>query len=265
MINFTLETYPDIRDLTRKLSQDIQSRLCGHLETVKSHFRPGSVFGSHVSSGSKSSGPENSRNAEVAFAQLTESYRQIAASPALNLDATLPNVLDINFATPVLSPLVYPHQIATAAGTRRLTVTAPFRLVLAFPEYSFNDLRNLINGRGSKEKLFGFVLHYMVLNYLTMQNKRLLSLFEDLRFPIRSVCVAELGALPITTIEAPAGSVRPPDAFMAQVAKFSGSDNAEELVDFEAWDKLADPLLTWFRDEAAKFPEAAGAVRPPEP
>ena len=86
-----------------------------------------------------------------------------------------------------------------------------------------------------------------------MQNKRLLSLFEDLRFPVRSEVVDEFGALPITTISAPAGSIRPPDNVVAQVCKFLGTDAAEEVADLDAWSKLPDPLEDWFRCEAAKF------------
>jgi len=245
MNNVTFENYPDIRDLTRKLGKDIQSQLGGHIEAVKSHFRPGPVFGPYLSSGSKA---ENPRTAAAAFAQFTAFFKQIAGSAALNVEPTLPEAIDINFATPVLCPFMYPHRIVTPAGTKRLTVTAPFRFVLAFPEYSFSDLRNLISSSGPKDKLREFVLHYTVLNFLVMQNKRLLSLFEALRFPFRAECFDEFGALPITTIAAPAGSVRPSDAFLAQVAKFSGSDTAEELVDLDAWNSLRDPLADWFRE-----------------
>ncbi len=262
MNNLSFETFPDIRDLTRKLSQDVQSRIGGHLDAVKPHFRPGPVFGPHLSSGSKSASLENPRNAATAFAQLGALYKQVAVSPALNLDPTLPDAIDIQFATPVLFPFTYDHQIAAAAGPKRLTVTAPFRFVLGFPDYSFSDLRSLVNSRGSKDKLFEFVLHYLVINYLAVQNKRVLALFEDLRFPIRTASLDEFGTLPITTIEAPAGSVRPPDTFLLQVSKFSGSDQAEELVDFDAWSKMPDPLLEWFRGEAAKFPEVVTLRQP---
>jgi hypothetical protein len=200
---------------------------------------------------------ENPRNAAAAFAQLKASYEQIAASPVLGLEPGLPDAVDVGFATPVLCPFIYQHQIATPASTRHLTVTAPFRFVLAFPDYPFNELRSLVRAGGPKDKLAQFVLHYAVVNYLTMQNKRLLSLFEDLRFPIRSASVDELGPVPIVTIEAPAGSVRAPDPLMLQVAKFSGSDQAEELVDFDAWNNLPDPVLVWFRGHAAKFPDIA--------
>jgi hypothetical protein len=259
MESITLENYPDIRDLTRKMSKDLQVRIGGHLETIKTHFRPAPVFGSHLSSFSKSSGLENPKNAEVAFAQLRAVFKQIAISAQLNVEPSLPDAIDINFATPALFPFVYRHAILTAAGTRHLTVTAPFRFVLAYPEYSFSDLRTLVDSHGSKNELHTFVLQYAVLNYIVMQNKRLLSLFEDLRFPIRSEYFDEFGTLPITTITAPAGSVRPPDAVVAQVCKFLGTDSAEELVDLGAWSKLPDPLADWFRGEAAGFGVTTGA------
>ena len=260
-MNITYENYPDIRDLTRKLSHDMQTRVGGHLETLKSHFRPGPVFGSHLTSGSKASGLENPRTAAAAFAQLAAQYKQVAVSSPFNLDPVLPDAININFATPILSPFVYQHQIGSPAGAKRLTVTAPFRFVLAFPDYAFSDMRNVVNSRASKDKLIEFVLHYVVLNYLVVQNKRLLSLFEDLRFPIQTETFDDLGSLPITIIEGPAGSVRPADAFLMQLSKFSGTDHAEELVDLVAWNSLSDPLLEWFRGEAAKFPGIAEGVQ----
>jgi len=250
MNNVTFENYPEIRDLTRKLSQDMQSRIASHLDVVKTHFRPAPVFGAHLTSGSNSS--ENPRAAAEAFAQLTSIYKQIAASPVFNLDTTLPDPIDITFATPVVFPYVYLHDVTTRSGPKRLTVAVPFRFVIAFPDYPFHELRSLTGSRGPKQKLRDFVLHYAVLNQVAMQNRKLLTLFEDLRLPIRSAALDEFGPLPITTIEAPAGSIRPEDSFLLQLAKFSGSDSAEELVDVEAWNKLADPMLEWFRREAGR-------------
>ena len=260
MQNVTLENYSDIRDRTRKISEDIRCRIGGHLETVKTHFRSGPVFGSYVLSGSKLSGQENPRNASAAFAQLMAFFKQIAVSTPFNLDPKLPDAIEISPATPVLCPFMYQHQISTPAGTKPLIVTTPFRFVLAFPEYSFGDLRGLISSRGPKDKLREFVLHYIVLNYVVMQNKRLLSLFEDMRFPIRSECFEEFGALPITTISAPATSVRSSDAVVAQICKFSGTDTAEELADFENWNRQPDPLAELFQEEAAKVSAIAGVA-----
>jgi hypothetical protein len=250
MTNITLDSYPDIRDLTRKISKDLQVRIGGHLETTKTHFRPAPVFGPHLASGSKT---EHAKNAAEAFAQFRANFKQIAASPQLNIEPTLPDAIDINFATPVLCPFFYEYSLPTAGGTRRVTITAPFRFVLAYPDYSFGELRNVVSSRASKETLQRYVLHFAVLNYVVMQNKRLLSLFEDMRFPIRSECVEEFGGLPLTMIEAPAGAIRPPDNVVAQVCKFLGTDAAEEVADLDAWNTLPDPLEEWFRSEMATF------------
>ena len=102
------------------------------------------------------------------------------------------------------------------------------------------------NSRLSKEKLNG-LLYYVQAWHL------LLSLFEEMRFPIRSEFAAEFGALPLTIIEAPAGAIRPPDNVVAQVCKFLGTDAAEEVADLDAWNKLPDPMENWFRSEVAKF------------
>lgn len=253
MYSLSLDNHADIREITYNISQTMRSRISGYVDTVRNHFNPVSVFGSCFIYSTKSSGQENPKNAAGDFAQLTALYKQIAAQPPLNLDGELPDTIEIGWATPALFPFVYPHDIATRTGTKRLTVSCPFHFVLAFPACPFSDLRNLVNTHGPKDKLREFVLHYLVMNYVVMRNKRLLALFEDLRFPLRSERFDELGALPITTISAPAGSVRPPDAVIAQICRYSGADTAEELADFEAWRKLPDPLAGLFEAEAAKL------------
>jgi hypothetical protein len=250
MTNITLDNYPDLRDLTRSISRNLQVRIANYLEVTQTHFRPAPVFGPHLASGSKA---EHSKNAGEAFAQFRANFKQIAASAQLNIEPALPDAIDINFATPVLSAFLYDYPLPAPGGTRRVTITAPFRFVLAYPDYSFSELRNLVGSRGSKDTLQRYVLHFAVLNYVTMQNKKLLSLFDDLRFPIRSECAEEFGPLPLTIIEAPAGAVRPPDNVVTQVCKFLGANAAEEVVDLDAWNKLPDPLEDWFRAEAATF------------
>jgi len=254
MNEITLENYPDLRDFTRKFSEDIQTRLSGHIQIAYSQFRPAGVLGSYVKA------KENPKNAAADFAQFKTFFKEIAVSAALSLDPNLPEALDINPARPVLSPFLYRHSISTPAGAKHLTVMAPLRFVIAFPDYPFTDLRSMVSSRQTKDKFWDFVLHYALLNYVVMKNKPLLQLFEDLRFPIRSERFDEFGALPITTIVAPAGTVRAPDALLAQVCKFSGTDTAEELIDVDAWNRLRDPLADRFREEAAKFAIVAGVA-----
>ncbi|HEY4362894.1 MAG TPA: hypothetical protein VGN17_18130, partial [Bryobacteraceae bacterium] len=85
MNTFTFENYPDIRDLTRKHGKDIQIRIGGHLETVKGHLRPASVFGPYLSSNSKSAAGENPKNAAAAFVQLKALFKQVGVPAPFNL------------------------------------------------------------------------------------------------------------------------------------------------------------------------------------
>src|SRR5436853_7531015 len=98
MSNITLENYPDVRDLTRSFSEDIQLRVNGYIETLSAHFRPGAVFGSYVSSGSKGSGnQENPAKASAAFTQFATVFKEIAGTAPLSLDPQLPTVIEINY------------------------------------------------------------------------------------------------------------------------------------------------------------------------
>lgn len=247
----TLETYSDIRDLTRKIGADCQARISGYLDTVKHHFRFGTTFGACLS-GSKSGLPETPRNAVAAVAQFAAAFKQIAESTPLNIDPKLPEGVDGDPGPPILCPFTYQHDLSLPTGTKRLTVAKPLRFVLAFPGYPFSELWTVAS-RGPKEKLRDFVFRYAALNYVVMQNKGLLRLFDDLRFPIRSESFETFGALPITTVSAPAGSLLPPSSVVAQICKFSGTDTAEELVDFEAWNMLPDPFTVFFAGLANQF------------
>jgi hypothetical protein len=86
-----------------------------------------------------------------------------------------------------------------------------------------------------------------------MGNKVLLRLFDDLGFAVRSERLAELGGIPLTIMSCPAGSVRPPDAVIAQVCRFSGTNAIEEVVDIEGWSNLSGPLGRFSRELAGKL------------
>jgi hypothetical protein len=248
----TVDNYADIRDLTREVSEHVRLRLSSYIEVVRSQLRPSLALGSHV--GSK----ENPKDASAAFAQFKALFRGIA-SPA-NLDPDLPDVVDANPAKLTLCPLSYRYSISAPGRAKNVTVTAPVRFVLAYQEFSFSDLRSLMSSRQSKDKLREFILHYALLNYMVTRNKPLVSLFEDLCCPIRSELFDEFGALPITTIAAPARSIRASDAVISTVCKFSGADTAEEVVDLDAWGALPGSLGVWFRDKAATLLSQPGVL-----
>jgi hypothetical protein len=219
--------FPKLRTRTRELAAKLQPRLDDHLQMVKEQFRPVAVFGSSVSPGVK----DSAKDGGLVLAQFRQAWADVAAS--LNVSEDLPEGLGLNSAKPILCPFVYRHRITTPEGSKDITVKNVLRFILTYPDYPYDALLGLI-GAPDKRQLREFALHYTALNFIVTQNRRLLALFEDLGYPVRSEKNERLGSMPITTIAAPYATVRPSDDVIALICDFSGSDTVEEVVDADA-------------------------------
>jgi hypothetical protein len=246
----TLENFPAYRDLTREISEHMQVRIGDYLGMLQPQFRPGAVFGQHM--GSK----DSPKTAGAAFDRFKAFFKEVAVSS--NLDPEVPDPMEPNWGRPVLSPLAYEHALTSPGGDKRIIVATPLRFVLAWPEFTYAELRDLFRARTAKARLQESALHFAVLNFLMMENKVLLRLFDDLGFAVRSERLAELRGIPLTTMSCPAGSIRPPDAVIAQVCRFSGTNAIEEVVDIESWSNLSGPLGQFSRELAGKLLTVGG-------
>lgn len=226
-MDITIGDFPKLRTRTRELAARLQPRLDDHLQMIKEQFRPVAVFGSAVSPGSK----DGAKDGGLALAQFRKAWTDVAAS--LNLSEDLPEGLGLNSAKPILCPFVYRHRITTPEGGKDITVKNPLRFVLTYPDYPYDALLGLIGGP-DKTKLREFALHYTALNFIVTQNRRLLALFDDLRYPVRPEKNERLGSMPITTLATPYATTRPPDDVIALICDFSGSDTVEEVMDADA-------------------------------
>jgi hypothetical protein len=243
MAEINLDNYADLRDISREFCGTLQSQVGGHLETVRQLFRPAAVFGPYLA-GSHKDAP---RDAAAAMAQFKTFFGEVAPGKPFSLEPVVPDMMEIGFGTPVLNAYVYTHEIATRTGPKAVTVTSPLQWVLSFPDYPFSRLRELVSApKRSMEDIRLFALHYAVLHFVVTRNPRIQSLFEALRFPIRSERVPLLGDFPFLMLRTPAGTVRPPDEVIAQVCKYSGSDTVEEILDYEQWTSLKDPFAEQF-------------------
>ncbi|MFN0101761.1 MAG: hypothetical protein ACKV2U_06675 [Bryobacteraceae bacterium] len=242
--NINLDNYADLRDLSRQFCGALQSQVAGHLETVRQLFRPAAVFGPYLAGSHK----DSPRDAATAISQFKAFYAEAAPSKPLSLDPAVPDMMEIGFGTPVLNAYTYTHEISSRSGPKTVTVTSPLQWALSFPDYPFSRLRDLLTApKRSVDDLRVFALHYAVLHFVVTRNPRIQSLFDALRFPIRSERIAQLGDFPLLMLRAPAGTVRPPDEVIAQVCKYSGSDTVEEIIDYERWTNLQDPFAEQFR------------------
>ncbi|MBI2687166.1 MAG: hypothetical protein HYX27_12685 [Acidobacteria bacterium] len=239
-----LDNYADLRDISRNFCGTLEARANGYLETLRHLFRPAAVFGAYLA-GSHKDAP---RDAAVAIAQFRTFFAEAAGSKPMLLDGTLPDILEINFGTPVLNPYTYTYEVTTRTGPKAVTVTSPLQWILSFPNYPFSRLREVIAmPKRPVEELRALALHYAVLHFVVMRNPQLLGLFEALRYPIQSDRTSEFGGFPLLLLRAPAGTVRPPDEVIVQVIKYSGSDAVEEILDYEQWTSLKDPVAEMFR------------------
>lgn len=223
-MDITIGDFPKLRTRTRELAAKLQPRLDDHLQMIKEQFRPVAAFGSAASPGAKDSG--------LALAEFRKVWSGVAAS--LNVSEDLPEGLGLNSAKPILCPFVYRHRITTPEGSKDITVKSPLRFVLTYPDYPYDALLGLIGAPDKRPKLREFALHYTALNFIVTQNRRLLALFEDLRYPVRAEKNERLGSIPITTIAAPCATERPSDDVIALICDFSGSDTVEEVMDADA-------------------------------
>lgn len=241
--NINLDNYADLRDISREFCSTLQTQVAGHLETVRQLFRPAAVFGPYIL-GSHKDAP---RDAAVAFGLFKTFFAEVSATKPVSLDPTLPDAIEISFGTPILNPVLYTHEITTRTGPKTVTVTSPLQWVLSFPEHPFARFRELATApKRSNEELQVAALHFAALHFVVTRNPRIQALFEALRFPIRSERLPLLGDFPFLVLRAPAGSVRPPDDVIAQVCKYSGSDTVEEVLDYDQWSNLSDPIAAQF-------------------
>jgi hypothetical protein len=223
-MDITIGDFPKLRNRTRELASKIQPRLDDHLTMVKEQFRPALAFGGAVSQGAR----EAPQDASIACAQFRSIYADVAAS--LNVSGELSETLSLNSAKPILSPFYYSHRIVTPTGAKEITVKSLLRFVVSFPDYPYDQLLALAGVSDRKPQLRDFALHYTALNFLVTRNRRLLALFEDLKYPVRTEKNEKLGNLPITTIAAPFVTVLPPDDVIALVCEFSGANTIEEVI-----------------------------------
>lgn len=223
-MDITIGDFPKLRTRTRELAAKLQPRLDDHLQMVKEQFRPAAVFGSAVSPGAK-----DAKDGGLVMAQFRKAWTDVAVS--LNVSEDLPEGLGLNSAKPILCPFVYRHRITTPEGGKDVTVKNPLRFILTYPDYPYDALLGLLGAPDKRNKLREFALHYTALNFIVTQNRKLLALFEDLRYPVGTEKNERLGSMPITTLTAPYATARPSDDVIALICDFSGSDTIEEVVD----------------------------------
>ena len=229
-----------LRKLTRAVSDLLSEQLRSHLATLAPLINPRNVFGQHLRSTTK----QSVKGESEAFEQLKRLYLPLAGSAPFNLRKELESPLDIAGITPEISPVDYAYEIQEGGKIKAITITSPLKWVLTFAGNSPKRLRELL---ANQKTIVGSELQQCVLNHLmmhvTMGNRPgINSLLEALRFRVTTGRAAEFGDLPITYIEGPVATVRPPNDVIIQNTEISGTPAFEEILTPDAVSSMTDPF-----------------------
>jgi hypothetical protein len=238
--SFTIQRLIKLRKLTRAIGDVLRGQLTDYLATLSPVLRPKGVFGEYVRGGTKDAAP---RSADKNFLQLQTLYTAVATAKPYGLLGELRSPADLDSSAVEIFPSQYSHAAVVEGVSRTVSVTSPFRWVLAYSGYSPEKLQSLLlNNARPDEETHRFVLHHCMLHVVLASQPGVARLFEALRFRLSSGRLQQFGDLPISQISSLVATVRPPDDLIVDTTEISGQNTFEEVVDLESLRRLEDPL-----------------------
>jgi hypothetical protein len=236
----SFENLPEARAKTEAVSQFLEQKLLGYVETLRPLLAAQRVLGRFVG------GKEAVGNVERAYTQLSEQFQ--AVCPSLGLapsapDEELSNVDNL----PHCFPWEYSYEVKAEKESRSLTLTSPVRWVLTYKStYTLSQFRQAVSGKRerSTREVRQFAVNALVMVQQLKAFPKLTQLMADLRFDIRFEPLPNLGTLPFATVQSCVPSYRPSDDLLISAIRFSGVPAFIELVDLEVVKSLPDPIRT---------------------
>lgn len=230
----------ELRRLTRSVSEQIQSELTRHINTLSPLLSPLPILGDHIRGGPKTP----VKGAEQAYKSLMTKFKAVATAKPYSLVTDIQSPLDLFSATPSLTPVQYAYCAEGDTKTADITITAPLRWVLSYPDVSPQIIRDLLvkNRNQVKDELQHCLLQTLTLELILDQQPGLVSILKGLRFSIESTQNEVLGELPTLIVSCPIKTCRPPDEIILQNTEISGVPSFEEVIDIEDIRKMEDPF-----------------------
>jgi hypothetical protein len=237
--NYTIQKLLTLRKLTRAIGEVVCQQMAEYVTALTPLFRQKSIFGDHIQGGSK----EPVKGADQAFKELQTLYEAVVVTKPFHLPKELKSPLIQMTGTLELTPVEYTHLAKGAAESREITVSRPFKSVIAYSGYSPRRLTGLLTdiSRNNGE-LQQFVLHYLAMHILLSKQSGLSKLFHTLHFPIEIGRLPGFGELPITFIASSISTSLPPDELIIESTELSGKNAFEEIVNVGDIEQLGDPL-----------------------
>lgn len=237
--NYTIQKLLALRKLTRAIGDVVCNQMAEYVTTLTPSFRQKSIFGDNIQGGSK----EQVKGADQAFKELQTLYEGVVVTKPFHLPKELKSPLIPMTGTLELTPVEYTHLAKGASESREISVTRPFKSVLAYSGYGPRRLTGLLTDTSRNNgELQQFVLHYLAMHILLSKQSGLSKLFQTLHFPIEIGRLPGFGELPITFIASSISTSLPPDELIIESTELSGKNAFEEIVDIGDIQQLGDPL-----------------------
>jgi hypothetical protein len=242
------QKFLQIRQATEKISSALETRLKGHLNVLRPLFIARKLFGNFVESSDMREVPRSDK----AFAELQEKYASICGNPfdlPKKLQAPIPpisNQLEI-------TPMQYMLR-SSGSGSKGTKVTCPTKWILSYrSDCPVNRLRAMLEGKETRQAddMRQCLVDHLALVIFFQYYPGLTQLFEDLRYDVETMTLADLGGLPVVVFKAPIETFLPPDEFIQQVTQLSGIPAFQEIIDLEELENISDPLKEMLKESLA--------------
>jgi hypothetical protein len=228
-----------LRGATEKISAELSKRIKRHLYVLRPLFVPRKLLGTYVRSGTMEEVP----GSDKAFAELQERFASVAQKPfslPSKLKTPLPPISNQLDAAPFQYSIY-----SESSPDKGITITASVKWVISYhSDCSLNRLKAMVTGGEPRQEddIKQAVIHHLLPTIFLKRFSDLEELLKDLRYVVRSEEMADLGGLPVITLEAPLKTFLPPDDFILQITQLSGIPAFQEIIDLEAIANLMDPL-----------------------
>jgi hypothetical protein len=228
-----------LRKLTRAIAEAVRGQMTDYLATLAPLMRARTVLGDYIEGGSK----ESTRRAEKAFKDLQELYEKVAATKPYNLPREFTAPIRFGDVGLEVSPVEYPHVIASGSDTRTITVRSPLTWTLSYSGFAPTRLPELLKSKlRPGEDLNQLVMSHLLMHVVINNSPGLQQIMDSLHFPLTTTTVPEFGSLPITRIGVGVTTSRPSDDIVLQTAELTGVDAFEEVVDVHDIAQMRDPF-----------------------
>jgi hypothetical protein len=241
-----------LRRLTRALEQSVHAYVRGHVTALAPLLRPRPVLGDFVQSPGKEA---PARSPDRLWKEIETLYESVAPRAPFNVARDLRPPIDIPGTALELAPLEYVH----VTDGRRIVVTKPFEWFVSYSGAGPAVLRDLLADKNrDAAELQRLVLVTLVLHLVLKQLANVTAVFADLRMPLETRRIPELGELPLTVLVSAIPTMRPSDDVVVQSTEMTGTSAFQEVVDVDRVRDLSDP----FRIRVAEILAAHGEALP---